>query len=38
MMDAKLQNEVAHDMLSRFNLIEVLDDDAGAKQVIVLGR
>jgi hypothetical protein len=37
-MGAHLQAEVAQDMLSRFNLIEVLDDDAGSKQVVVLGR
>ncbi len=37
-MDPNLHNEVAPDMLSNFKLAEVLDDDAGSKQIIVLGR
>ena len=38
MMSATEQIEVPLDMLSQFKLEEVLDDDAGAKHISVLGR
>ncbi len=37
-MGVNLQDELAHDMLAQFNLMEVLDDDAAANQIVVLGR